>query len=194
MVKQKRLSVVLTIYDKFMLKNKQTPDLRFPVKPAEPKLGNREAKTEVVMYGDYEDPKCRQTFREVETLLGNYPERFQFIWRHFPQNKIHQKSQKAAELAIAATAQGKFWEIHRLLIAEGSKLSFTDLVAYARETGIYSKALYNALTNNTYAWDVRDSMTSGVESGIKKLPAVFINGRLMQDDVNFKNLEAEILK
>lgn len=177
-----------------MLKNKQTPDLRLPVRPAEPRLGNREAKTEVVMYGDYEDPKCRKTFREIESLLEKYPKRFQFIWRHFPQNKIHQKSQKAAELAIAATTQGKFWEIHRLLIAEGSKLSFTDLVAYARETEIYSKTLYNALTNNTYAWDVRDSMTSGVESGIKKLPALFINGFLMQEDVSFQILEAEILK
>lgn len=177
-----------------MLKNKQTPDLRLPVKSSEPRLGNKEAKTEVVMYGDYEDPKCRKAFREIESLLEQYPERFQFIWRHFPQNKIYQKSQKAAELAVAAAAQGKFWEIHRLLIAEGSRLSFTDLVAYARETEIYSKALYNALTNNTYAWDVRDSMTSGVESGIKKLPAVFVNGLLMAGEVSLQSLEAEILK
>jgi len=177
-----------------MLKNKQTPDLRLPVKPGEPRLGNREANVEVVMYGDYEDPKCRKAFREVETLLGKYPSHFQFIWRHFPQNKIYQKSQKAAELAVAAEAHNKFWEIHRLLIAEGSRLSFTDLVTYAKETGIYSKAMYNALTNNTYAWDVRDSMTSGVESGIKKLPAVFINGHLMQEDVDLKNLEARILE
>ncbi len=177
-----------------MLNNKQKPDLTLPVKPDEPRLGNREAKMELVMYGDYEDPKCRKAFQEVESLLGKYPEQFQFIWRHFPQNKIHQKSQKAAELAVAAAAQGKFWEIHRLLIAQGNKLSFTDLVAYARETEIYSKTLYNALSNNTYAWDVRDSMTSGVESGIKKLPAVFVNGCLMQEDINLQNLEAEILK
>lgn len=193
-VKQKCLSFVLTVYDKLMLKNKQTPDLRLPVKPGEPRLGNKDAKTEVVMYGDYEDPKCRKAFREIEILLGKYPEHFQFIWRHFPQNKIHQKSQKAAELAVAAGTQDKFWEIHRLLIAEGNKLSFTDLVAYARETGIYSKALYNALTNNTYAWDVRDSMTSGVESGVKKLPAVFINGRLIPGDADLTILEAEILE
>lgn len=176
-----------------MLKNKQTPDLRFPVKPGEPRLGNREAKTEVVMYGDYEDPKCRKAFLEIEALLEQYPDRFQFIWRHFPQNKIYQKSQKAAELAVAAATQDKFWEIHRLLIREGNKLNLTDLVAYARETELYSKTLYNNLTNNTHAWDVRDSMVSGVESGVKKLPAVFLNGRLMQEDVNFKNLEAEIL-
>ncbi len=177
-----------------MLKNKQTPDLRLPVKPDEPRLGNAQSGVELVMYGNYEDQKCRKAFREIETLLENYPDRFQFIWRHFPQNNLYQKSQKAAELAIAAIAQNKFWEIHRLLIREGNKLNLTDLVAYAREVEIYSKTLYNNLTNNTYAWDVRDSMVSGVESGVKKLPAVFINGRLMQEDVNFKNLEAEILK
>lgn len=177
-----------------MSKSKQSTDLKLPVKPDEPRLGNEQANVEMVMYGNYEDSKCRKAFQEIEVLLEKYPDRFRFIWRHFPQNNLYQKSQKAAELAIAARAQNKFWEIHRLLIAEGNKLNLTDLVAYARETEIYSKTMYNNLTNNTYAWDVRDSMVSGVESGVKKLPAVFINGQLMQEEVNFKNLETEILK
>lgn len=177
-----------------MLKNKQIPDLRLPVKPDEPRLGNAQSGVELVMYGNYEDQKCRKAFREIEALLEKYPDHFQFIWRHFPQTNLYQKSQKAAELAVAARAQNKFWEIHRLLIREGNKLNLTDLVAYAREAEIYSKTLYNNLTNNTYAWDVRDSMVSGAESGIKKLPAVFVNGRLMQEDINFNSLEAEILK
>jgi len=177
-----------------MPKNKQIADLKLPVKPDEPRLGSDKADVELVMYGNYEDPKCRKVFQEIEDLLEKYPDRFQFIWRHFPQNNLYQKSQKAAELAIAARAQNKFWEIHRLLIREGNKLNLTDLVAYARETEIYSKTMYNNLTNNTYAWDVRDSMVSGVESGVRKLPAVFINGMLMQEDVNFQTLETEILK
>lgn len=169
-------------------------DLILPVKDDEPRLGNKDAEIQVLMYGDYEDPKCRKAFKEIDALLEAYPDRFLFIWRHFPQSKIHQKSQKAAELAVAAKEQRKFWEIHRLLIAEGNKLNLTDLVAYAREVEIYSKTMYNTLTNNTYAWDVRDSMTSGLQSGVKKLPAVFINGRLLDAEVNFKNLEVEILK
>ncbi|MES2131380.1 MAG: thioredoxin domain-containing protein [Bacteroidota bacterium] len=177
-----------------MLKNKQATDLKLPVKTDEPKLGDSGAKIQIVMYGDYEDPKCRKAFKEVEELLEKYSGKFQFIWRHFPLNKTFQKSQKAAEMAIAAMEQNKFWEMHRMLINEKNKLNLTDLVAYAKEIEIYNKNLYNALINNKYSWDVRESMTGGVESGIKKLPAIFINGKLMDTDINYKTIEAEILR
>lgn len=176
-----------------MLKNKQAPDLKSPVRPDEPRLGNKQAKVEVLMYGDYEDPKCRKTFKDIEALLEKHVDIFQFIWRHFPLNKLYQKSHKAAELAIAAKEQNKFWEIHRLLINEQNKLNLTDLVAYARETEIYNKNMYNALTNNKYSWDVRDSMTSGVQSGVKKLPAIFINGQLMDTEISYETLESAII-
>lgn len=176
-----------------MLKNKQASDLKLPVKADEPKLGDPKANMQIVMYGDYEDPKCRKAFKEIENLLEKYPGKFQFVWRHFPLNKIFQKSQKAAEIAMAAKEKNKFWEMHRMLINEQNKLNLTDLVGYAKEIEIYDKNLYNALMNNTYSWDVRESMTGGVESGIKKLPAIFMNGKLMDTEASYKNLEAEIL-
>ena len=177
-----------------MLKSKQATDLKLAVKLDEPKLGNPKAKIQLVMYGDYEDPKCRKAFKEIEKLLEKHSAKVQFIWRHFPLNKVFQKSQKAAEMAIAAMEQNKFWEMHRMLINEQNKLNLTDLVGYAKEIEIYNQTLYNALINNKYSWDVRESMTGGVESGIKKLPALFINGKLMDTEINYETIESEILK
>lgn len=173
---------------------KQHSDLALPFKKEEPHLGSMDAGIQLIMYGDYEDPKCRKAFSEVEKIITTYADKIVFVWRHFPLNKVFQKSQKAAELAVALHEQGKFWEVHRLLIAENSKLNLTDIIGYAKEVEGYNKNVYSALTNNKHSWDVRDSMRGGVESGIKKLPALFINGRLMEEDVNYKNIETAILK
>ena len=171
---------------------KQHPDLTLPLKKEEPHIGNINAEFQLVMYGDYEDPKCRKAFVEMEQIIETYADKIVFVWRHFPLNKIFQKSQKAAELAVALHEQGKFWEVHKLLIAENNKLNLTDLIGYAKEVEAYNKNVYSALTNNKHSWDVRDSMRGGVESGIKKLPALFINGKLMDADFTYKNIEAAL--
>ncbi len=175
------------------ISKKQHPDLTLPFKKEEPHIGNIQADFQLIMYGDYEDPKCRKAFSDMEKIIENYAEKIVFVWRHFPLNKTFQKSQKAAELAVALHEQGKFWEVHKLLIAENNKLNLTDLIGYAKEVEAYNKNVYNALANNKHSWDVRDSMRGGVESGIKKLPALFINGKLMETEVNYKNIESLLI-
>ena len=42
-------------------------------------------------------------------------ERSGFNFSHFPLTKIHQRSLKASESAVAAGQTGKFWEMHNIL-------------------------------------------------------------------------------
>ena len=170
------------------------PTLQRQIQSNEPYSGKSDAPFKIVMYGDYQDETCKKVFKKIDALLQADPEKIFFVWRHFPLNKIHQRAQKAAELAIAAHQKGMFWEVHRLLIEEGSALNLTDLIRFAKELGFYDPQLYNALMNNTYAWDVRESITDGVNSGVKQLPAIFLNGSLISQGEDITELENKIKK
>jgi len=168
--------------------------LKVQPRSSEPYFGTPRARIQIVMYGDYEDEKTRTAFAEVEKLLNLYPDDLWVVWRHFPLTHIHQKALKAAELAVAAHEKGKFREMHRILLDKNSNLGLSNLISYAKELHIYDPALYSALTNNKYAWDVRDGMGKAAESGVKTMPALFINGELFGAAPTLANLRKHIEK
>ena len=52
----------------------------------------------------------------IRELLADFGD-VRYVWRHLPLNDVHPHAQLAAEAAEAAAAQGKFWEMHDLLLA-----------------------------------------------------------------------------
>ena len=59
-----------------------------------------------------------------------------YVWRHLPLNDVHPHAQLAAEAAEAAADQGRFWEMHDLLLDHQDALAPDDLVGYASELGL----------------------------------------------------------
>ncbi len=69
----------------------------------------------LVEYGDFECPYCGMAEPVVRELLRDYGE-VRYVWRNLPLTDVHPQAQLAAEAAEAAGAQGKFWEMHDLLL------------------------------------------------------------------------------
>src|SRR5437762_2198651 len=80
-------------------------------------MGPTSAPVTVVNYGDYQCPGCQRTHRSTEKLPRELLDRVRLVHRHFPLVKDHPRALRAAEAAEAAAAQGKFWEMHRLLFS-----------------------------------------------------------------------------
>src|SRR5262245_26264615 len=89
--------------------------LGIPVNERDHVLGPIEASVTVVNYGDYQSPDCNRRHRQVQKVVDELTDRVRFVYRHFPLVKVHPYALRAAEAAEAAGAQGKFWEMHRLL-------------------------------------------------------------------------------
>ena len=81
-----------------------------PISERDHTLGPKNAQVTFVEYGDYECPHCRQARSIVLDLRKRLGDRFRYVFRHFPQTRIHPNAQLAAEAAEAAGAQGKFGE------------------------------------------------------------------------------------
>ena len=99
-----------------------------------------------------------------------------FVFRNFPITSSHPHAEKAAEAAEAASAQGRFWEMHDHLYEHQEQLRGEHLHAYAQALGMDLKRFDQDLADNVYAPRVRDDFMSGVRSGVNGTPTFFING------------------
>jgi len=91
--------------------------------------GNKDAKTWLVEFSDFQCPACKAFTIVVDELAAKYPDTLFIAYRHFPLPQ-HSLAQKAAIAAEAAAAQGKFWDMKKLLFADQNTLSdakFTEL-------------------------------------------------------------------
>ena len=91
------------------------PMLSVPVNHSDHLSGSHTAKVNVVEYGDFECPSCRQAYPAVKIMLTHLGDKLAFVFRHFPLREVHPHAELAAEPAEAAGAQQKFWHMHDLL-------------------------------------------------------------------------------
>ena len=77
--------------------------------------GSAQAKVTIVEFSDFQCPACRQAEVAIKQILADYPQEVRLVYRHLPLTQIHQQAMAAAELAEAAAAQEKFWQIPYLL-------------------------------------------------------------------------------
>jgi protein-disulfide isomerase len=153
-------------------------------------VGEASAPVTLIMFGDYESEATAKANAVVTKLLEEYSGKIKLIYRHFPLTRIHQKAHKAAEAAIGAAQEGKFWEMHQHLIRNRQHLGVISLKSYAREVGVKDKRFLERLINSEYGWFVQDDLRDGLRLGVEDVPAFFINGELFDKEptlVNFKN-------
>jgi protein-disulfide isomerase len=141
-------------------------------------IGEPDAPVSMILYGDYESEECAKLHRVIVKLLDEHGGKLKFNYRHFPLTQIHQHAHKAAEAAIAAAQDGKFWPMHNLIFAHYKRLGTISLREYAREAGVTTKNFLPDLVESKYGWTVRADLLEGLEKGVRTVPTIFINDQL----------------
>ena len=163
-----------------------------PVGARDHALGTADAPVTLVEYGDFECPFCGRAYPELKHVLRELGAKVRFVFRHFPLSEEHPHAQHAAEVAEAAAAQGKFWEMHDLLYQRQAALGDDDLVRYARELGLDAERVRRELVTHAHAARVREDFVSGTKSGVSGTPRFFINGRRHEEPGDAKTLAAAL--
>ncbi len=158
-------------------------DLIEPVTAADHQIGPVDARVVVVEYGDFECPNCKQAAPAVEMLLKRFEGQVRFVYRHYPLEQVHRHAVQAAEAAECAAAQGRFWDMHRLLFDNQNALELDDLRGYAQRIGLDMARYTRAMADHTHLARVRQNIDSGMKSGVRATPGFFIDGK--RQDVSF---------
>jgi formate-nitrite transporter family protein len=153
----------------------ETVRLTVPVNERDHVRGPANALVTVVHYGDYECPDCEKTHRAILKTARELQDRVRLVIRHFPLVKVHPHALRAAEAAEAAAAQGKFWEMDRLLYFYPDKLEEKDLRKYAKEIGLDLERFDREMADGIYAEQILKDLYFSVIHGITGAPTTFIN-------------------
>jgi Na+/H+ antiporter NhaA len=155
----------------------QRTDLSAPADPARDHArGPAAAPVTVVEYGDFECPSTQMAAPTAGELLAANGD-IRYIWRHLPLRDVHPGAQLAAEAAEAAAAQGRFWPMHDLLLANQQHLRLDDVVRYAGRLGLDVAKFRGDLLCHVHAARVARDIESADRSGVAGTPTFFINGR-----------------
>ncbi|MFD0524617.1 Na+/H+ antiporter NhaA [Paractinoplanes durhamensis] len=137
--------------------------------------GPSDASVTLVEYGDFQCPYCGRAEPIVREVLNDIDLRF--VWRNLPLTDVHPQAQTAAQAAEAAGLQGKYWEMHDLLLANQDKLRIMDLLGYARQLDLDTERFHADMMQPTCTDRIAGDVESADLSGVSGTPTFFINGR-----------------
>lgn len=129
----------------------------------------------IVAWGDFQCPFCARMAPALAHAREKYGDDVRVIYRHLAM-RFHRHAQLAAEAAVVAANQGKFWAFHDRLFAANGQLTRLDLETYAKEVGIDLAVFRAALDDRRYR-DVVAAETADAEAlGVDGTPTIFVNG------------------
>lgn len=139
-----------------------------------PSRGPANAPVTITVFTDMRCPYCAASLASLDQLVDDYPNKLRIVVKQMP---VHETAKLAAEAAYAADAQGKFWELHDLMLANQDDLSRDGLLALAPQAGLDVAAFRTALDQHSYLDAVKADVKAATELDFKGVPAFVINGR-----------------
>jgi protein-disulfide isomerase len=143
---------------------------------APPQISTAEVTIEV--FSDFQCPYCKQfapAVREIESK-GIEGIKTTVEFKNFPLS-FHPFAQLAAQAAIAAGEQGKFWEMHDLLFANQPALARNDLLKYARDLKLDTVRFEKDLDSERIKKLVAAEKADGEAKKVQGTPTFFVNGQ-----------------
>ena len=144
-----------------------------------PAKGNKDAKVTVVIFSDFQCPFCSRVETTLTDLEKDYGKDIRFVWKNNPL-PFHNNATPAAEAAMAAGEQGKFWEFHDKLFANQSALDDQTYEKYAGELGLNIPKWKAAYASHKYTASIKEDQGVAERLGARGTPSFFINGKSLR--------------
>jgi len=108
--------------------------------------------------------------------MKEYKDKIRLIVKHYPY-KYRDFSHIAAEAALAANEQGRFWEMHHLMLKKSPQLDRGSLMKYAKEINLNIKIFTESLDKMKHSGIIERDKKLAIEMDLYNTPTLFINGR-----------------
>jgi protein-disulfide isomerase len=141
----------------------------------------------LVEISDFQCPFCKQwhdeTFAKIDQEYVKTG-KVRMAYLNFPLTRIHKNAQVAAEAAMCAGVQGKFWELHESLFQ--TQKSWADLKSplavfdsLARAAKVDPKGWNSCMTTHATAKLIQADRDRSTQSGVESTPTFFIGDRAL---------------
>lgn len=154
-----------------------------------PFLGNPNASTTIVVFGDFRCPNTKNAWPILQQVVGKYGYKIKLIFRNFPAESIHPGATRLAQIGACAYDQGKYWNAHNYLFAKQTDLPVylapADMAGLADATDLDLDKLNKCIGASATAIKVNRDYADGYQFGVGGTPTFFINGQKVEGVVPF---------
>jgi protein-disulfide isomerase len=154
------------------------PRVKPVIDESSPKRGSATAPIVLVEYTDYQCPYCDRAQPTIDAVRERYGDSVVHVFKNLPL-PMHQQAKLAAEAALCAGDQGKFWELHDWLFANKNNISRDTLSEQATALSLELDAFNECIDQGTYRQQVEDETREANSFGIRGTPGFVINGRVL---------------
>ena len=160
------------------------------------KGSNRDAKTVLIEYSDFQCPACAFYAPLLKKLSEEFGDKIVIAYRHFPLPQ-HQNAKSAAYAAEAAGRQGKFWDMHDLIFSnqrdwEGKKDAADIFISYAQTLNLNLDQFKTDFTSEEIREKVEDAYQNSTSLKLNYTPTLFLNGEKLVNPKNYEDLRSII--
>jgi uncharacterized membrane protein/predicted DsbA family dithiol-disulfide isomerase len=141
--------------------------------------GPSDASVTIVEYFDPNCPHCKTFHETMKTLVAEYEEKVQFVYKPFP---LRRSSIPEIQALYVAYQQGKFTEMLDAQYARQSRsgISKRDLQAIASEIDMNSEVLMSRIEQGKYRKKIVMQYKKATEIGVNSTPMVLVNGHFVE--------------
>jgi protein-disulfide isomerase len=145
-----------------------------------PMKGNPNARITLVEFADYECPHCKRLQPVLRQIVDEFPNDVKLYFKHYPLPQ-HPNARLAAEGAVAAQKQGKFWQYQDKIWDHQEDLGPAEIEKVAKETGLDVSKFRKDIASDAVKARVAKDHDEGSTIGLQATPTLFIDGREYTD-------------
>jgi protein-disulfide isomerase len=139
-------------------------------------LIRNEQPVELIEYGDFSCPRCREFQQVLRAVLPLFDGEIVYTFRHFP-NRTHSSALLMAMVAEAARRQQQYWPMHQALFAHALPFSIQEASMLAIQLGMSTKQFLDDLHDETLKQRIGSDMEQGHSVDVVATPALFVGTR-----------------
>lgn len=147
---------------------------------ADPVKGDPNAKLTIVEFADYQCPFCERFFKDSEPqILKDYVDtgKAKFVYKNLAF--LGQESSFAANAALCAKEQNKFWEYHDYLFSHQGQensgaFSKENLKQFAAALGLSTSQFNSCLDSQKYNSQVQADQAEASKNGFNSTPSIAV--------------------
>jgi len=150
--------------------------------------GSASAPVWLIEVSDFQCPFCKQwhdaSFAAIDSEYVKTG-KVRLAYLNFPLSSIHANARAAAEAAMCASVQGKFWQLHESLFAtqerwEEQKNPVPTFDSLAVAAGVDAPAWRNCMTSHATARLIDADRDRSRSAGVQSTPTFFIGDRKLE--------------
>jgi protein-disulfide isomerase len=159
----------------------QTAELPKDIPKLNLSLGPEDAPTKIQWYVDLTSPLTAESEVVLQNFVAAHPGKVQIEFKNFPL-QTHATAMLVHEFALAAAAQGKFWPVESLLLADSKPKDREELRSLAAQAQLDQGKLWADVDDHKYAPIISRDLAEAHHLGVSGTPT-FVVGNKKLDGV-----------